>query len=235
MHEAFRLDLFWCVDRLDFQCTRDCMRKYLQPFLSALHHKAARKGLLCIMATLCVLQLSGCATQNSGESSAMSTPYDWRSANDPIGALLARQKSGATPTYKNYRDIKIDHPLAAHAMTLLGISYRYGGKSPDTGFDCSGLVLFSAQQSLGLKLPPRADEQALLGSYVSRQDLKVGDLVFFNTMGRRYSHVGVYIGDDLFVHSPAKGGVVRVESMTMRYWDKRYTGARRLDLADASK
>ncbi len=162
----------------------------------------------------------------------MNTPYDWRTSNDPIGALLSRQKSSTT---KSYKDIRIDHPLAAQAMSHLGISYRYGGKSPDTGFDCSGLVLYSAQQSLGLKLPPRADEQALLGSYVSRQDLKVGDLVFFNTMGRRYSHVGVYIGDDLFVHSPAKGGVVRVESMTMRYWDKRYTGARRLDLAELSK
>ncbi len=80
-----------------------------------------------------------------------------------------------------------------------------------------------------MKLPPRADDIAKLGNNVTRQDLQVGDLVFFNTMGRRYSHVGVYIGDSKFVHSPAAGGVVRVENMNERYWDKRFTGARRLD------
>lgn len=211
------------------------MRLFLQPFLVVLATHLSFRRLAYIAFALCSLQLGGCATNggSQGSSSSMSTPYDWRTSNDPIGALLARQKG--TGTTKNFNDIKINHPLAAQAMTHLGISYRYGGKSPDTGFDCSGLVLYSAQQSLGLKLPPRADDQAQLGSYVSRQDLKVGDLVFFNTMGRRYSHVGVYIGDDLFVHSPAKGGVVRVENMNMRYWDKRFTGARRLDLAEASK
>ncbi|HBI83408.1 C40 family peptidase [Orrella sp. NBD-18] len=208
------------------------MRIFFQPFTSALIDQSTRKRWLCLLTAICSILLAGCATNSGTGASAMNTPYDWRTSNDPIGALLSRQKSSTT---KSYKDIRIDHPLAAQAMSHLGISYRYGGKSPDTGFDCSGLVLYSAQQSLGLKLPPRADEQALLGSYVSRQDLKVGDLVFFNTMGRRYSHVGVYIGDDLFVHSPAKGGVVRVESMTMRYWDKRYTGARRLDLAELSK
>lgn len=232
MHEPFRLFSGALLERV-FLRTRDCMRIFLQPTLSALFEQASRKRWLCVVVAILSLQLSGCAT-NGGDSfgsSVMNAPYDWRTSNDPIGALLARQK-GSTP--KNYKDIRIDHPLAAQAMSHLGISYRYGGKSPDTGFDCSGLVLYSAQQSLGLKLPPRADDQAQLGNYVRREDLKVGDLVFFNTMGRRYSHVGVYIGDDLFVHSPAKGGVVRVENMNMRYWDKRYTGARRLDLADAS-
>jgi cell wall-associated NlpC family hydrolase len=89
-------------------------------------------------------------------------------------------------------------------------------------------VLHSAQQSLGLKLPPRSYDIALFGSEVSRTDLQVGDLVFFNTLGRRYSHVGVYLGDDQFVHSPAAGGVVRIEDMKLAYWTKRYNGARRL-------
>jgi cell wall-associated NlpC family hydrolase len=90
------------------------------------------------------------------------------------------------------------------------------------------LVLHSAQQSLGLKLPPRAYDIALFGSDVPRNNLQVGDLVFFNTLGRRNSHVGVYLGDDQFVHSPAAGGVVRIENMTQAYWSKRYNGARRL-------
>lgn len=211
------------------------MRLFLQPFLDALAAHVPRRILACIVISLCSLQLSGCTThgaQAHKSNSGTSTPFDWQASNDPLGALLGRPK-GSVP--KNIGDLNINHPLAAQAMSHLGIHYRYGGKSPDTGFDCSGLVLYSAQQSLGLKLPARADQQAQLGVDISRQNLKVGDLVFFNTMGSRYSHVGVYIGDDLFVHSPARGGVVRVENMNMRYWDKRFTGARRLDLADASK
>jgi cell wall-associated NlpC family hydrolase len=89
-------------------------------------------------------------------------------------------------------------------------------------------VLYSAQQSLGLKLPPRSYDIALFGIDVPRNNLQVGDLVFFNTLGRRNSHVGVYLGDDQFVHSPSAGGVVRIEDMKMAYWTKRYNGARRL-------
>ncbi len=122
----------------------------------------------------------------------------------------------------------INHPLARQALTQLGIRYRWGGKSPETGFDCSGLVLYSAQQSLGLKLPPRSYEIAMFGIDVPRNNLQVGDLVFFNTLGRRNSHVGVYLGDDQFVHSPSAGGVVIIEDMKMAYWTKRYNGARRL-------
>jgi len=80
-----------------------------------------------------------------------------------------------------------------------------------------------------LKLPRRSDEMAQLGVSVKKSELQVGDLVFFNTLGRRFSHVGVYIGENQFVHSPSAGGVVRVENMNAAYWTKRFTGARRLD------
>jgi len=122
-----------------------------------------------------------------------------------------------------------DNAMVSEALNYLGIRYRFGGSSPDTGFDCSGLVTYSAERSLGLKLPRNAAEMAQQGISVAKNELKAGDLVFFNTMGRRYSHVGIYLGDDRFVHSPSAGGVVRVESMTMAYWTKRYNGARRLD------
>ena len=186
-----------------------------------------RGGLFAICASSALL--AGCAETNPSKTASMdwdsySSGYDWRASSDPIGSFLARLKSGTEFTPGEF-----NNPLAQYAMTQLGIRYRYGGKSPTTGFDCSGLVGYSAQQSLGLKLPPRADDIAKLGNNVTRQDLQVGDLVFFNTMGRRYSHVGVYIGDSKFVHSPAAGGVVRVENMNERYWDKRFTGARRLD------
>jgi cell wall-associated NlpC family hydrolase len=82
---------------------------------------------------------------------------------------------------------------------------------------------------LGLKLPPRSDDIAKFGDKINKKDLQVGDLVFFNTLGTRYSHVGIYLGQNKFVHSPTRGSVVRVEDMTLRYWTARYTGARRLD------
>jgi len=151
--------------------------------------------------------------------------FSWQDTVDPIGEFLAKQQSAGIQINPD----SINHPLAKQMLTQLGIRYRFGGKSPSTGFDCSGLVGYSAQESLGLKLPPRSDEMAQIGLNVERDQLQVGDLVFFNTMGRRYSHVGVYLGDSKFVHSPAAGGVVRVEDMNQRYWDKRFTGARRLE------
>lgn len=181
---------------------------------------------LALFAGACALAaaLSGCAgTGDNVGSGINSSSVDWRNSADPIGSFLARSKNGAGLLVGD-----ISHPLARQALTQLGIRYRWGGKSPETGFDCSGLVLYSAQQSLGLKLPPRSYDIALFGSEVPRTDLQVGDLVFFNTLGRRNSHVGVYLGDDQFVHSPAAGGVVRIENMNMAYWSKRYNGARRL-------
>ena len=186
----------------------------------------ARWVRLALLAVACSLAaiLGGCAgTGDNAGSGINSSSVDWRNSSDPIGSFLARSKSGAGLLVGD-----INHPLARQALTQLGIRYRWGGKSPETGFDCSGLVLHSAQQSLGLKLPPRSYDIALFGSEVSRPDLQVGDLVFFNTLGRRYSHVGVYLGDDQFVHSPAAGGVVRIENMNLAYWTKRYNGARRL-------
>jgi cell wall-associated NlpC family hydrolase len=179
-----------------------------------------------MLAGACALTalLVGCAGIGHQEGSGLnSSAVDWKNSSDPIGSFLARSKNGAGLLVGD-----VNHPLARQALTQLGIRYRWGGKSPETGFDCSGLVLHSAQQSLGLKLPPRSYDIALFGSDVPRTDLQVGDLVFFNTLGRRNSHVGVYLGDDQFVHSPAAGGVVRIEDMKQAYWSKRFNGARRL-------
>ncbi len=211
------------------------MTIFSSPLSRTLLQIQAIRRLGVIAACLSGLFLVGCAgvdgqkTAGSGIS-GYSASYDWRSSNDPIGEFLARTQNGGSWV----PPADINHPLAAHMMTQLGIRYRYGGKSPDMGFDCSGLVGYSASQSLGLKLPPRSDDMAKFGNDVNRKDLQVGDLVFFNTLGRRYSHVGVYIGEDHFVHSPAAGGKVRVENMNQRYWDKRFTGARRLDVPQAS-
>lgn len=124
--------------------------------------------------------------------------------------------------------------LASQALGYLGIRYRMGGSSPDTGFDCSGLVGYVTRQVLGLNLPRRAEEISRLGQEVEQAELQPGDLVFYNTLRRKFSHVGIYLGDGRFVHSPSAGGVVRIESMDMSYWKNRFNGARRIASIEAA-
>ncbi len=125
--------------------------------------------------------------------------------------------------------------LVSHAMQSLGVPYRLGGTSAESGFDCSGFVRAMYEQTVGLMLPRTAAEQAAATSRIDKADLKPGDLVFFNTLRRTNSHVGIYVGDGNFIHSPRTGSQVRVESMNISYWQKRFDGARRvLQETDAS-
>jgi len=128
---------------------------------------------------------------------------------------------------RQVRDTTSD--LVVSAMNFLGVPYKRGGNNADTGFDCSGFTRQVYENSLGLLLPRKVDEQAKASGLaaVKRKDLKPGDLVFFNTLKRTFSHVGIYIGDDKFIHAPKPGGEVRVERLDVRYWAKRFTGARR--------
>ena len=118
--------------------------------------------------------------------------------------------------------------LVDQALDYLGVRYRSGGTSPETGLDCSGLVLNVFRNAIGFDLPRTAAEMARMGDKIGRKDLKPGDLVFFNTMRRTFSHVGIYLGDGKFVHAPSSGGKVRVEAISTNYWSKRFNGARRL-------
>ena len=119
--------------------------------------------------------------------------------------------------------------LLGQAMGLLGVPYRRGGTSENTGFDCSGFVRHLYEQSFGKLLPHRAAEQAKVTETIDPTELKPGDLVFFNTMKRAFSHVGIYVGDGKFIHSPRAGKSVQVDDMRSAYWQKRFNGARRVD------
>ncbi|RDU99504.1 C40 family peptidase [Trinickia dinghuensis] len=122
------------------------------------------------------------------------------------------------------------------ALNMIGVRYRWGGSSPDSGLDCSGFVRYVFQDTLGLALPRRAEEMSRVGEKVRMADLKPGDLVFFNTMRRSFSHVGIYIGGNKFVHSPSTGSTIRVDDLDDGYWEKRFEGARRIETAfSASK
>ncbi|WP_321794583.1 C40 family peptidase [Caballeronia sp. J97] len=117
------------------------------------------------------------------------------------------------------------------ALNMIGVRYRWGGNTPDSGLDCSGFVRYVFQDTLGMTLPRRAEEMSRVGEKVTVADLKPGDLVFFNTMRRSFSHVGIYIGDNKFVHSPSTGSTIRVDDMEDGYWEKRFQGARRIENA----
>jgi cell wall-associated NlpC family hydrolase len=119
--------------------------------------------------------------------------------------------------------------LVVNALGLLGISYRLGGNTPASGFDCSGMVRYVFQNAVGLSLPRRAEEISRVGKKISRDELKPGDLVFYRTLRRAFSHVGIYLGNNRFIHAPSSGGAVRVDDMGEHYWSVRFTGARRVD------
>ncbi|HZO02933.1 MAG TPA: C40 family peptidase [Burkholderiales bacterium] len=122
-----------------------------------------------------------------------------------------------------------ERPLI-QAMQTLGVKYRLGGRSPDTGFDCSGLVTHVFERAWGVLLPPGTEALSKVGTPVARlKELQPGDLVFYNTRNRPYSHVGIYLGEGRFVHAPRPGAKVRVESLQTSYWRERFDGARRLD------
>ncbi|CAN7422274.1 MULTISPECIES: C40 family peptidase [unclassified Acidovorax] len=124
--------------------------------------------------------------------------------------------------------------LVVNAMGFLGVPYKRGGNSAETGFDCSGFVRAMYEQTVGLLLPRRADQQAAATQVIDKKELQPGDLVFFNTMRRNFSHVGIYVGDNKFIHSPRSGSEIRVEDMGLAYWSRRFNGARRVTSAEGA-
>ncbi|MBS1144127.1 MAG: peptidoglycan endopeptidase [Proteobacteria bacterium] len=113
-------------------------------------------------------------------------------------------------------------------LKLVGVRYRLGGNDESSGLDCSGFVRLVFKDSIGASLPRTAREMSEVGQQVDASQLKPGDLVFFNTMRRTFSHVGIYLGDNHFLHAPRTGAEVRVENMDSSYWMARYNGARRV-------
>ena len=148
-------------------------------------------------------------------------------APQPAGTPVS-PAAGSTPQTLRSRASE----LVVSAMSALGVPYRRGGNSFESGFDCSGFVRAMYEQTLGLLLPRRAAEQAAATHPIARDDLQPGDLVFFHTMRNAFSHVGIYVGDFKFIHSPKPGAAVRIEDMRTSYWNRRFDGARRVGEID---
>jgi cell wall-associated NlpC family hydrolase len=162
-----------------------------------------------------LLALGGCSTFSLDSSSESAWRYDVAQGS----VIEAPQGMTADQAIAE---------VTSRSVLLLGAPYRMGGSSPDTGFDCSGLISHVFKETFNMRMPRTSEEQSLLGSRISKHDLEPGDLVFFNTRGRRNSHVGLYLGDRQFVHAPTSRGVVRIESMDHEYWSRRFDQARRL-------
>jgi len=181
------------------------------------------------------------AAEKTAQPAAKPAQADNKPAQDPVsrflsqrGLLNAAEPSAPSRLLESVRDTASD--LVLSAMNFLGVRYTRGGNSVENGFDCSGFTRHIFEMSVGLVLPRRADEQARLNSLlpIRKDELKPGDLVFFNTMRATFSHVGIYVGEGKFIHAPRTGSAVRVEDMRDSYWSKRFTGARRADLKAAA-
>lgn len=125
--------------------------------------------------------------------------------------------------------------VVVKALGLVGVPYRFGGNSPATGLDCSGLVRYVYANTLGMDLPRRSAEISKVGTPIDLAELKPGDLLFYNTLRSAYSHVAIYIGEGRFVHAPSRGKKVQIEDMSLAYWAKRFNGARRIAAGEAGK
>lgn len=206
------------------------------PMLPNRLQRTARHTLAC--AVLVILSAHALAAPDVSPNSPSGAAS---AAADPVSRFLAERgligpaSEAATPAntafVERMRDKASDMVLTA--LNFLGVPYRRGGNSAAHGFDCSGFTRQVFETSLGLLLPRRVDEQAHAPGLVAiqRSDLQPGDLVFFNTLRRTFSHVGIYLGDGKFIHAPRPGGEVRVEDMRFSYWARRFTGARRAEPA----
>jgi len=167
-----------------------------------------------LMALAVPLLLSGCTTAPSEPSR-------------PVASATAPSHGGIPPARAPQGQLGLSE-LAIHAIGLVGVPYRWGGNTPQGGFDCSGLVVYVARRAQGLALPRTVAEMSRVGEEVMVEDRLPGDLVFFNTSGHPFSHVGIYVGQNRFVHAPNEGGTVRIDSLVSAYWGPRITVFRRL-------
>jgi cell wall-associated NlpC family hydrolase len=150
----------------------------------------------------------------------------------PPGKVSAPPRAKVVLTQRAFDEIAAAkaRELALHALSHVGVPYRFGGSTPEMGFDCSGLVQYVYSRGAGLALPRNTQSLSEVGAPVPTEALAPGDLVFFDTLRKPYSHVGIYLGDYRFIHAPTTGGQVELVDLRDRYWQTRYNGARRLEL-----
>lgn len=180
------------------------------------HAALAAAMLVCLLGSTGAVMASEQSKETTTESFTQAgKAYFARAADKLVDSVSGRSES-----------------LINQAMELIGVRYRWNMDIPQSGLDGSGFVAYVFKDKLSFLIPRKSSEMSRVGKSVSRDDLQPGDLVFFNTMRLTFSHVGIYVGENKFIHSPSKGASIRVDDMTNVYWDKRFDGARRLDGSD---
>jgi cell wall-associated NlpC family hydrolase len=208
----------------------------------ATHHKAllAFAGLLTFLATGLIAPTAQAQSNlPANRKEASKNDFDIRKLISEAEAKFSANSQSPAPSTSSSTNaftsgngenpvLHFGSELVLQAMTLLGINYKFGGNTPDTGFDCSGFVRYVFKEAFGHILPRRSEDISQKGQRISVEQLVPGDLVFFNTLKKTFSHVGIYIGNNQFVHAPSSGSGVRVESIDKNYWQARFDGARRV-------
>lgn len=144
------------------------------------------------------------------------------------GSPVPKPEGGQTISQASRPVSAAGNEIAMYALGLIDTGYRFGGKNPEAGLDCSGMVSYIYGQAANMRLRGSAADIARISRPIDRDDLRPGDLVFFNTRGHAFSHVGIYIGDARFVHAPSTNGRVRIDRLNDRYYAQRYESARTL-------
>jgi cell wall-associated NlpC family hydrolase len=174
----------------------------------------AKSRYLGLSSAVLMMLLSACATTQAPRASYESSQTHRLEDADSIEMRDLRQ---------------VSNEVIIRAISLVGTPYRYGGTLPETGFDCSGLIGFVFNEAAGLKLPRTTRELIdIEAKAIDQNDLQAGDLIYFNSRGGRVSHIGIYVGENRFVHAPSSGGVVRIDKLNTPYWTKFYVGAKRV-------
>lgn len=176
--------------------------------------------------------LLGCLFSASSACFALDLPFFSNNENATASSANNPQTDQQEQSAKNPSWSSTAQEIILHAISQTGVKYKYGGIAPDTGFDCSGFVRYVFQQAANLTLPHGARAISQVGKNVSKDELQPGDLVFFNTLRSVTSHVGIYVGNNRFIHSPSAGSSISVTDMNDAYWSKRFTGARHIEAKD---
>lgn len=166
-------------------------------------------------------------------ANTVTTTFNTNSNNDKLSTLINQlsnkpeQPTATFATTSSNNSTSLVSSLIAKAKNFIGLPYRFGGTSPVSGFDCSGFMQYVYKQN-GVDLPRTSQAMASSGRSVARGELKAGDMVFFRTEGSRISHVGMYIGDNQFIHAPRTGRSIEITSLNSGYWSKTFATARRV-------
>ena len=181
---------------------------------------------------LAVSALLGLILSTSNVCFALDFPFLSNSSESQVPASNQNEQPAQDSASKSPSWSSTAQEIILHAISQTGVKYKYGGIAPDSGFDCSGFVRYVFQQAANLTLPHGARAISQVGTKISKDELQPGDLVFFNTLRSVTSHVGIYVGNNRFIHSPSAGGTVSVTDMNDAYWAKRFTGARHIEAND---